>query len=61
MLQTLGKDGRADLTEGRAVRRDRGIYARFGKRALDIALVLLSAPIIAPVVVMLAILVCLDG
>ena len=37
------------------------LYRKAGKRALDIALVLLSAPIVFPVILILAALVALDG
>ncbi|MAY85462.1 MAG: sugar transferase [Pseudooceanicola sp.] len=37
------------------------LYRNAGKRSLDIALVLLSAPIVLPVILMLAALVALDG
>jgi lipopolysaccharide/colanic/teichoic acid biosynthesis glycosyltransferase len=64
LLQTAGEDGRAiaaDMIDDRAARRCRGIYARFGKRALDVILVLLSAPIVGPVILLLALLVRSDG
>lgn len=38
-----------------------GVYARFGKRALDIALALLAAPFVAPLVGLLALIVRRDG
>lgn len=38
-----------------------GFYRRFAKRALDLSLVLLAAPIVLPVIAMLAILVAIDG
>ena len=38
-----------------------GLYRRFGKRALDIALVLLAAPMVSPVIALLVILVRTDG
>ena len=38
-----------------------GAYRRFGKRALDIALVLLAAPMVLPVIALLVILVRTDG
>ncbi len=38
-----------------------GFYARYGKRALDVFLVLISAPITAPLVLILAALIRLDG
>lgn len=38
-----------------------GSYRRVGKRALDIVLVLLAAPVVAPVIVLLALLVMCDG
>lgn len=49
------------MIDDRAARRCRGIYARFGKRALDVILVLLSAPIVGPVILLLALLVRSDG
>ncbi|MFT6773919.1 MAG: exopolysaccharide production protein ExoY [Paracoccaceae bacterium] len=64
LLQTAGKDGRVVTTDGAdhgALRRGRGAYARFGKRALDITLVLLSVPIVGPVILLLALLVRSDG
>ncbi|SLN32288.1 Undecaprenyl phosphate N,N'-diacetylbacillosamine 1-phosphate transferase [Roseovarius albus] len=39
----------------------RGVYRHFGKRAMDIALVLLAAPIALPVVFLLAVLTAFDG
>jgi len=38
-----------------------GLYRRFGKRALDLAAVVLTAPIIVPIVLLLALLVARDG
>ena len=38
-----------------------GIYRNLGKRVLDTTLILLSAPIIVPVILAIAILVALDG
>ena len=37
------------------------LYARFGKRAIDIALVTLSLPVVVPFIGLLALLVALDG
>lgn len=39
----------------------RGLYTRFGKRALDISLVILAAPFVVPLIALLALLVALDG
>jgi lipopolysaccharide/colanic/teichoic acid biosynthesis glycosyltransferase len=39
----------------------RGAYLRFGKRVLDILLVVGSAPVVAPVIMVLALIVRLDG
>ena len=39
----------------------RGLYRRYGKRVLDIALVVLAAPFVLPLVTALALLVALDG
>jgi exopolysaccharide production protein ExoY len=64
VLQTAGKESRTivtDMADNREERCVRGVYSRFGKRALDILLVLLSAPIIAPVIILLALLVRTDG
>jgi lipopolysaccharide/colanic/teichoic acid biosynthesis glycosyltransferase len=51
--------GRAIDEPGRA--RSNGIYARFGKRALDVLLILIVAPAAAPVIALLALLARLDG
>ncbi|WP_120499350.1 sugar transferase [Roseovarius sp. EL26] len=51
-----------ELFPGRASSYIRGgLYRNFGKRTLDIILVLIAAPIVLPVVLMLAILTALDG
>ena len=60
MLQTTGEKSRTMLDD-RAAQRVRGVYPRYGKRLLDIALVLISAPIVAPVILLLALLVRKDG
>ncbi|MFN6977449.1 MAG: sugar transferase [Gemmobacter sp.] len=39
----------------------RGLYRRYGKRIFDLALVLAAAPIVVPVIAVLAALVALDG
>lgn len=39
----------------------RGLYNRFGKRAVDLALVILSAPFVVPLIAFLALMVALDG
>lgn len=49
------------MMDDRIAQSGRGVYARFGKRVLDILLVLLSAPVIAPVILLLALLVRSDG
>ncbi|SES73359.1 Sugar transferase involved in LPS biosynthesis (colanic, teichoic acid) [Oceanicella actignis] len=56
-------EGRSGLAHGMAEAegRARGIYARWGKRALDLLLVIAAAPIVAPVVFLLALLVRRDG
>lgn len=41
--------------------RSKGLYSRFGKRALDILIVFLSLPIVVPIILFLAVLVALDG
>jgi len=38
-----------------------GPYARLGKRALDVTLILLAAPFVLPLIALLAVLVALDG
>lgn len=38
-----------------------GLYNRFGKRVLDILLVVLAAPLVVPVVLLMAMIVALDG
>ena len=38
-----------------------GLYRKFGKRALDLAAVIVTAPIIVPVVLILALLVAIEG
>lgn len=60
------KPGFAHAAESVAAPRARrapaeGIYARRGKRALDLALTLLAAPFVLPLVALLAALVALDG
>jgi exopolysaccharide production protein ExoY len=40
---------------------ERGIYRRFVKRALDVVAVLLSAPVVVPIVLVLALLVAREG
>jgi lipopolysaccharide/colanic/teichoic acid biosynthesis glycosyltransferase len=44
-----------------ALPRPGGLYRRGAKRALDVVLVLLAAPVVVPVVLILALLVALDG
>ena len=39
----------------------RGVYGLIGKRVLDIFAVLLLAPVVVPVILLLAVLTCLDG
>lgn len=39
----------------------KSLYRRFGKRAVDVSLVLLAAPFVLPVVLVLAVLTALDG
>ena len=38
-----------------------GVYRKGGKRVLDMSLVMLSIPVIAPILLFLAVLVALDG
>ena len=40
---------------------DRGIYRRFAKQAMDVAAVLMSAPVVIPIVLILALLIARDG
>jgi exopolysaccharide production protein ExoY len=47
-------------TAGR-VGKNHGLYRSFGKRAVDVVLVLLGAPIVLPIVLFLAVLVGIDG
>ncbi|MFE3838676.1 sugar transferase [Pseudogemmobacter sonorensis] len=53
--------GAALRGEDACLRFEAGTYRRFGKRGLDVALVLLSAPVTVPVILVLALLVSLSG
>ena len=50
-----------DVSPALSVTRKRSFYRQFVKHPLDVALTLLALPIVAPVVVVLALLVMLDG
>lgn len=57
-------NGRSGLPVDFAIDGDaatQGFYARHGKRALDLLLVILSAPVVLPVVLLLALLIRIEG
>lgn len=54
-------DSLAPLKSGRDSRSAFGVYSGFGKRLLDIVLVLLAAPIVLPVIAALALWIALQG
>lgn len=61
-FNALGDAVRADVLEGRIETAHRpGVYRNHGKRMLDIVLVLLAAPIVVPLILLLAIPMLLAG
>lgn len=56
-----GLSSSADSAKAGGAQKGSSFYRRFVKRGLDAALVLLSLPVVAPVILILAVLVALDG